>query len=198
MINFSEEDKKYIEKNEGTYSARGVSDVLATLGKKFGEEKKEEFKKEMKDAGYDIYFEGRETKIVPLKIFIALIIGEKYFFNLDEEGVKEIGRESAKLSFLLKFASKLLMSLDMLVKNANEGWKKYYNTGELFIIEFNSEENKIIGEVRDFLGHPLHCKHIEGYFEQIIFFVTGKKITCREEECLFRGGTTHRYIMRWE
>ncbi len=198
MINFSEEDKNHIESNKGSYSARGVSDVLATLGKKFGEEKKEEFKKEMKESGYDIFFEGKESKTIPVKTFIALIVGEKYFFGMNEAGVKEIGKESAKLSFLLKFASKLLVSLDMLVKNANEGWHKYYNTGELFIVEFNKEEKRIIGEVRDFIGHPLHCKHIEGYFEQIIFFVTGKKIICHEEECFFKESDTHRYIMTWE
>jgi hypothetical protein len=198
MINFSEEDKNYIENNEGTYSARGVSDVLLTLEKKFGKERKEEFKKEMKEAGYDIFFEGKESKTIPVKIFIALIVGEKYFFGMDEAGVKEIGKESAKLSFLLKFASKLLISLDMLVKNANEGWHKYYNTGDLFIVEFNKEEKKIVGEVRNFNGHPLHCRHIEGYFEQIIFFVTGKKVVCHEEECLFKGNGAHRYVMIWE
>jgi Holliday junction resolvase len=198
MINFNEEDKKYIDSNKGTYSARGVSDVLSTIEEKFGKEKKEEFKRAMQEAGYNVFFEGKESKTIPLVTFIALIVGEKYFFEIEEEEVKEIGKESAKLSFLLKFASKLLASLDMLVKNANEGWRKYYNTGELFIVEYNKEEKKIIGEVRDFLGHPLHCKHIEGYFEQIIFFVTGKKITCHEEECVFRGGKVHRYIMRWE
>lgn len=198
MINFSEEDKNYIDNNEGTYSARGVSDVLLTLEKKFGKQKKERFKNEMKEAGYDIFFEGKETKTIPLKTFIALIVGEKYFFGLDETGVKEIGKEAAKLSFLLKFASRLLVSLDMLVKNANEGWHKYYNTGELFIVEFNKEERKIVGEVRNFTGHSLHCMHIEGYFEQMIFFVTGKKIVCYEEECPFKGGNVHRYVMSWE
>jgi hypothetical protein len=52
--------------------------------------------------------------------------------------------------------------------------------------------------VRNFNGHSLHCRHIEGYFEQIIFFVTGKKIVCYEEECLFKGGDVHRYVMTWE
>ncbi len=45
MINFSEEDKNYIESNKGTYSARGVSDVLTTLGEKFGDEKKKSLSK---------------------------------------------------------------------------------------------------------------------------------------------------------
>ncbi len=198
MIELSQKDKEYIENNKGSYYARGLVAVFDVIEKKFGKEKKEEFKEEVKMLGYDVSNEGKNQGIIPLQSFITVIVAQKQFFNLSRQEEKEMGRDAAKISFLVRFASKLFVSLDVICENANNGWHKYYSTGELVVTELNKDQKRIVGEIRDFNGHPSHCIFVEGYLEQIICFVTGKKVSCEEEECLFRGGNLHRYILTWE
>lgn len=194
MVNLTEQDKEYINSNKGSYTARGVIDLLVTVEKKLGIEKRSKIVEEMKMLGLDL--SGiKETSIIPLTTFITLLIVKKQVLNLSDEEIYDLGREAAKLSFVLKYASRLLLSLDVICKNANVGWHKYYKTGELTVTELNKEERRIKGEVRNFTGHPIHCRYIEGYFAQMIFFVTGRETKCYEEECIFNGGSVHRYVM---
>lgn len=190
----TKEDWDYINSNKGNYSARGTIDVLITIEKNIGIEAKNKVVEAMNSLGTDI-LSVKETSIVPLATFIKLLVVKKRVLELDDAAVSMIGKEAAKRSFLLKYASRLLLSLDIICKNANVGWRKYYKTGSLFVTHLDKENGKIIGEVRDFTGHPVHCKFIEGYFSQMIFFVTGKEVECREEECVFKGGKVHRYVM---
>ncbi len=50
-------------------------------------------------------------------------------------------------------------------------------------------------ELRDFVGHPVHRLYIEGYMEELIYLVTGKKTKCKEESCIFKGGDVHRFTI---
>ncbi len=194
MVVITKEDWDYINSSKGGYIGRGANDVLVTVEKNFGVAAKNKIIEELLSFDIDI-LKVKENSIIPVSTYMTLLVVKKQVLNLDEDGLSKMGRETAKLSFLLKYASRLLISLDTICKNANVGWHKYYKTGELVIIKFDKEEGKIVGEVRDFTGHPAHCKFIEGYFSQMIFFVTGKEVSCYEEECIFKGGKVHRYVM---
>ncbi len=198
MINLSEKDKDFIKDTEGTYSARGIMDNLAVIKTRFGEEGVENIKKEMKDIGYDI--DGmKEGDKAPVSYFIVFLLVKKKFFNLDDEGLREMAKESAKLSFLLRFASRLLASVETICKNANVGWRKYYDSGELHVVEVDKEKKRIVGEVSNFKGHPVHCVHLEGYFSQIISFVVGKETVCQEKKCSLKNeGDVHQFVITWE
>ncbi len=198
MITLNEKEKELVDSTEGTYSARGITDVLFALEQKFGAEAKEKTKREMAEMGYDVS-KVKETTTVPVSYFIVLLLVQQKLFDLSDEDVRGVARESAKISFLLKFASKLLVSLEVLCKSANVGWRKYYNSGELQVTEINKEKKRIVAELSNFVGHPVHCIHLEGYFEQILFFVIGKTVTCREEKCPFKNeGDVHRFVVTWE
>ncbi len=199
MINFNQTDKDCIEKNkEGTYAVHGVKTLLDLLGKKFGEDKKREFKEEMKKLGYDFYFEGKKMERIPIAHFIAFDAGKKHFFNLSEEMEREIGRDVIKGSFLIRVVSRIFISLDSFCKNANSAWHRYFSEGKLVVTDIDKEKKKVTLELRDFFGHPSLCRCLEGNLEQSFFFVTGREATCREEECVLKGGNLHRYIINWE
>lgn len=200
MINLSKEDKDYTNRTKGNIASRAVSDHLSVLKEKFGEGVEEKMQKEVNDLGYDIdILNVRERKTVPIAFYVTFLVIERELFNLDNEGMRELGRESAKRSFLLRFASNLLISLDMMCKNANTGWRKYYETGEFKVTNFDKEKKEIVGEITNFVGHPDHCRFLEGYFEQLIFFVSGKKGRCREKDCIFiDNGDVHRFIITLE
>ncbi len=196
MVIITKEDWDYINSNRGSYSARGMLDVLTTVENNFDSKAREKLIEEMSILGIDIS-NIRETSIVPLTTFITLLVVIKQVLDLDEKEMLKLGGDAAKLSFVLKYASRLLLSLDIICKNANVGWYKYYKTGELIVTELNKEKGKVVGEVRNFTGHPLHCRFMEGHFSQMIFFITGKAVDSYEEECVFKGGKVHRYVMNF-
>lgn len=201
MINLSQKDKEYIDKTEGLFSSRGIRDTFNIFEKKVGAEGVEDIIEEMKNQGYDLdpVIKG-EQKEIPVKFFVAFLVVAQKLFNLTDEEIKEMGREGGKLSFFLRFASKLLISVDILYKNADVGWKKYYKDGggDLCAVELDKNNCKTVLELRNFVGHPAHCLYIEGYMEQLLLLVTGKKATCEEKECLFNDGRVHRFVITWE
>lgn len=198
MINLTEQDKKYIDSNHSLCNtSRGTIDFLNIVERKFGEGKKEIIIKEMKELEFDIS-DLKESTAIPLRNFIAMLVVTKEALNLKDEDMYEIGREGGKISFLFKFASRLLVSIEAICENVNNAWHKYYREGDFQIIELDKERKRITAEIRDFKGHPLHCKYLEGFFSQMFFFITGKKTKCYEEECVFKGGNAHRYILEWE
>jgi len=200
MINLTEKDKEYIEKTEGDFAARGVSDHLYILRREYGEGVVDKLQKEINELGYDIDIKGiKENKNIPASFYIVFLLIERELFNLDEDGMRKIGKESAKRSFLLRFASNLLISMKTLSKHANTGWRKYYEKGNLYSPSLDMEKKEAVVELTDFVGHPVHCRYLEGYFSQLVYFVTGKEATCREEECMFEGGgDIHRFVIKWE
>ncbi len=198
MINLTEQDKKYIDSNDGLYNThRGIVDFLSIIERRFGKEKKEIIIEEMKNLGFDISDLMTSTNI-PLRTFIAMFVVTKEVLNLKDEDMYEIGREGGKISFLFKFASRLLVSIEAVCENVNNAWHKYYRDGDFRIVELDKEGKKIVAEIREFKGHPLHCKYLEGFFSQMFFFITSKKTKCYEEECIFKGGEAHRYVLEWE
>ncbi len=199
MIELSKEDREYIKRNSGTTIARTIIDHISVLEKDYGHEIKKDIMKGMDEIGYNLdIFNIKPGDNIPVSHYMAFFVVKKELFSLDEEGVKDIGRKIARISFLLKFTSRLFVSLEMVAKNANSAWRKYYEKGDIRITEADSEKRRLVIELDNFVGHPLHCKHLEGYLEQIVFFVVGKKVLCTEEECLFRDGSFHRYILTWD
>jgi predicted hydrocarbon binding protein len=201
MVTFSEKDIEYINNTKGLFSLRGIKDTLKIFEEKFSRGDVEKIIVEMKEKGYDIEEILRDDKKdVSVNYFIVFLLVAQKVLNISDDGIKEMGREGGKLSFLLRFASMLLISVDVLYKNANVGWKKYYKNeaGELHGIELDKENKRTVLELRDFVGHPVHCKYIEGYMEQLIFFVTGKKTHCEETGCVFKGDNSHRFLVTWE
>ncbi|GEM_PF-1570663 len=201
MISLSEEDKKHIAATKGGFAARGVLDHLYVLRRSFGDNVEEKIQKEVDSLGCDIQISQiKEGEKIPASFYMTFLIIEKELFRLDDEGIRRIGKDSAKRSFLLRFASSFLVSMEMLGKHANSGWRKYYDEGTLVVKDLDMKEKKAVGELTDFVGHPVHCRYLEGYFSQLVFFVTGRKAICREEKCMFEGGEDriHRFLIKWE
>ncbi len=203
MVTLTEKDKKYIENTEGTVLARAAIDHLTVLERKHGKKVKGDIKREMENVGYSLdTFKIKPAERIPTSHYMAFFVVEKQLFNLDDEGIREMGRETAKMSFLLRFASSLLISIETLCKNSNVAWNKYYRGGggELYITELKKEEKILRGELRNFLGHPIHCRYMEGYFGQVVSLVAGGEAKCREEKCPFseEESNVHRFMATWK
>ncbi len=200
IAEITEEDKKYIQSTNGIFSTRGIRDTLKVVEQEFGEDVVNEITEKMENLGFAINSSIRgEKEGVDASFFVMLVLVIKKHLNLNDEELQKIAINAAKLSFLLRFASKLMISVNVLFDNADMAWKKYYiKGGQLFPLKLDQENNYMLLEVRDFIGHPTHCCYLEGYIQQIVHFVTRKDTTCKEEECIFKGGSVHRYRVSWE
>ncbi len=199
MLSLTEKDKDSINKETGKYSVRGFFDDMEFIERKFGKEKLEELKKELGKSNINV-FDYKKTKEVPISSYLTFLVLSRKFFNLSDEEMREMGRDSAKASFIIKFASRFLISIKTICNNSQEAWERYHkNAGSFKVAQVDEENKKIVTEIHNFKGHPDYCLHLEGFFEQLIFFVTGKKGRCREESCALKDDSeVHRFVVTWE
>jgi predicted hydrocarbon binding protein len=200
MATLTQEDRKIINSNKGhSYFVKGLMERLSMIEKNYGKEGVKRVEEEMQKAGYDFDIsELKKKKIMPHDLFIAFLVVEAKIFDYDDHRLRAIGREMVAVSYITKFLSKFLISIDMLCKNANRVWKKY-NPGELKIIDLDKKKKRAEFEIdNNPPGHPFYCRTLEGYIGGVFSLVVGKEAKCREEECVFDGKKKkHRFLVSW-
>jgi hypothetical protein len=123
----------------------------------------------MVDLGYSLKYEEIEKyQWYPVQMDALFLILSKEIFNWGEKEMWEWGRWAAKTHFLTKMMIKYFVSKELLAKNANKSWRKYYTRGEL-IFTFKEKEGKV--ELKDFVIHPDHLSYLTGYLYQIASLV---------------------------
>jgi hypothetical protein len=163
------EDLKIINKMKGQIIGSSLKADRKFILEKLGEESLRKVEKEMVDLGYSLKYEEIEKyQWYPVQMDALFLILSKEIFNWGEKEMWEWGRWAAKTHFLTKMMIKYFVSKELLAKNANKSWRKYYTRGEL-IFTFKEKEGKV--ELKDFVIHPDHLSYLTGYLYQIASLV---------------------------
>ena len=205
MVELTGEDKKYIDNTKTEVIPGVIFDHIKFLDNRFGEGSGEKVIKEMASLGYDLDVEEIKNKYsVPASLFIAFLVVGKRLFDMNDEDMRQMGKEEARFSFILRFISRFLVSLKTIMKNCDTFWKKYFpEGGEMCLVSFEEEERKIVVELSDFVGHPDYCRFLEGYITQLFRLASGKEGEVREEGCYFEDvfnqdkEAKHRFVINW-
>ena len=173
---------EYIEKKEGKKALSKIEEKLAQYGYPVNS-------KEIRALGW-----------YPVGFTAALLFAVSEVLNWGEKEMKEMGKAEPKVSFLVRYLAKYLISIKRLYQAATIFWKKTYSFGKLETIELNEKEKYAILRIKDFNVHPFFCRYLEGYFETISGFVLrgAIKIWSQEVKCNFKGDSFHEFIIRWE
>ncbi len=186
-----------LKKMEG--EVRGVvfkTDLEFVLKEK-GKEGLKKLKEKLKEIGCEIDYEKiNPMGFYPLGLRIISLLAIKEVFNFNEEKIKEMGSSAPKLSLLIKLFVKFFFSIQKTAVQVPEIWKKHYTIGNLEV-EVNEEKRYVILRLKDFLGHPIFCVYLEGYFSTISQIVVNQPVTSQETKCPFKGGDFHEYLIRW-
>lgn len=164
-----------------------------------GEEGLRKVEREMARLGYPLKYRGLEDfQWYDEKMNLILHVSQKVF-DWDDEMMREMGRWTAKISFITRVMMRYFVSLERVIRELGKYWGRYHTTGRLVPEEMDEKRRHLTLVLKDFSpGYPAPCRYLEGYFYQIAsYLVPQEKLEVRETGCAFRGGKEHRFRVTW-
>lgn len=163
-----------------------------------GKEALSELEDKMQSLGYPIkYQKMRAMGWCPLGVRVLSLLAIKDMFNWSDEEVRAMGYSAPAYSLVAKLFMKALASPKLAFSRAPDYWTTHYDVGELEM-DFDERGRHINISIKEFKGHPILCKYLEGYLERAIQIVLARqKVSCVETKCVFRGDSYHKYYLSW-
>lgn len=127
------------------------------------------------------------------------LLAIKKVFNWKNKDIRELGRFATAVSLVVRIYMKFFHSVDIMAKKAPEMWNNYFTIGSLSIPDYDEEKKYAVAIIKDINLHPVFCRTMEGYFENIVkMIVRAKKVRCHETECALKGTKCHRFLIKWQ
>lgn len=197
--NISQEEALKIIHSEGEVRGAVLKTDKNFILKKGGEEKVKEVEKELERMGYPLLYDEIQTmSFYPFGVRIISLFAIAKIFNLDSEGIREIGMMAPKSSVLIKIFTKYFLSVEQTLNKVGEVWEKHSTVGKAEAKEVNEKEGYAIFHFSGINFHPIYCSYLAGYLSGIISMTVSKKVDVEETICSFRGGEVHEFKATWE
>ena len=195
----TKEIAKKLMEVEGEGRGVALKGQLEFVLKEKGEEGLKEIEEEMARVDCPIkYREIRAMEFYPVGWEAVNLLAMKKLFNFQEEDFKRMAEFESKTSLVMRVFLKYLFSIDKMVKEVPQIWKKNYTKGNLRLIDFKEEEKRVILRLEDFSLHPIHCFCLKSYIASIMKMMLKKDVSSKEIKCTFWGDEYHEFIFRWE
>lgn len=180
---------------------RGIhlrNDAEYILAKK-GQKGLGKVEKELAGLGYPIkYAEIKNMEFYPAGLRVLSLLAAKKVFDWGDEKVRDMCSFAAGVSFVVKLYMKFFYSIPKILEKASKMWREYWTEGRLEVKGYNEEEKYAVLRIEDFNLHPIYCRCLEGYMAGLTKMVTKSgEAECRETECVFKGGKTHEFEIRY-
>ncbi|MFQ6049875.1 MAG: hypothetical protein ACE5J0_02440, partial [Candidatus Paceibacterales bacterium] len=127
------------------------------------------------------------------------LLAIKKVLGFSDEKIEEMGAEVPKYSSVIRFAMKflgLVRNVETYYQNIPRMWKRFVTVGE-FWAESNEEKKRVIIRIKALNIHPILCTYLLGILPAFHEIARGRKATCQETKCPFRGDNYHEFINRW-
>jgi len=164
-----------------------------------GQDGVDKVEKELARVGYPIkYAKIKNMEFHPSGMRILSLLAAKKVFKWGDEDIRDMCGFAAGVSFIVKLYMKFFYSIPKILEKASKMWREYWTEGRLEVKSQNEEERYAVLHVEDFDLHPIYCRCLEGYMAGLTKMVTkSRKAECRETECVFKGGKTHKFEIRY-
>ncbi|MCX8174312.1 MAG: hypothetical protein N3F63_06890 [Thermoplasmata archaeon] len=133
---------------------------------------------------------------VPLATLAKFFDASLILFDGDLEKIRDMGRESIKVSFLGRTILPYIFSVNYILTRAPEVWKDHYPVGELVVLENEVKRTRIV--VKNFQVNKLWCIYTLGYFIGIGELCKLKNIVGTEPKCVHEGNDSCEFELSWE
>ncbi len=163
----------------------------------------EELEKELEQLGCPIkYDEIRAFDFYPIAWRAISLLAIKKVFNWGDEDIRELCAFSTYVSLIMKIFTEFLASIDKLSKQGPEYvpkmWREYFTEGQIELSDYDLDKKYVVIELKDFPGHPIFCRCLEGYFARLTeIMVKAKPAKCRELKCQYKGDDHHEFRIEW-
>jgi len=163
-----------------------------------GEEGLRKLEEEMEKCGYPIKYKKIKTMgFYPLGLEGLVLLIIKRLFNFSDEKIKEMAVRQAKISILIRLFTKSFLSIKKAAVLVPKMWKTIYTVGRAEVAEINEKEKYAVLIIKDFSITPIYCLYLIGYFSTLLQLIVGKKVTCEETKCIYRGDEYHEFLLKW-
>lgn len=197
--NISQEESLKIIHAEGEVRGAVLKTDKNFILKKGGEEKLKEIEKELEKMGYPLLYNSVETmNFYPFGVRIISLLAIAKVFNLNNEGVKEIGEMAPKSSVLIRVFTKYFLSVEQTLKKVGEIWGKHSTVGKAEAQEVSEKEGRAVFHFSGLNVHPIYCDYLCGYLSGIIEMTISKKVSVEETKCSFKEGEVHEFKATWK
>ncbi len=140
----------------------------------------------------------KPMELYPEGISVFLVLMAREMFNLDDDGIFEMGKTGMKLSLFLKIITRHFAPFKKCFEENPKYWGKHFDFGKVEPVELNEEEKRAVIRIIGYNYHPIMCLYHQGYFLQFTNLIIGAKGAVIEEiKCVHRGDPCHEYIIRW-
>lgn len=194
----SKEEVKELISIEGY--ARGVSlkdygsYVLAEKGQK-GLDKLEAV---LKETGHPLNFKDvKAMNFYPLGLEGMILLGIVRIFNMNDEDIREMAVHQAKVSLLIRLFAKYFFSVKTVASVVPRMWDTFYSIGKAWAPQIDEGKREVVLMIEGFRLVPSHCIYFSGYFAGVLQMVVGKKVSCIETKCIYKGDDHHEFLLKW-
>lgn len=194
----SKEEINRLMKVPGEVRGIGPKNIAEFVFREKGKEGLEKIEEVIAKLGYPIkYKEIKPMDFYPVGLVAVTEIIIKKLFCYDDKKFREIGEFEVKSSPIRRLFIQYFISIKKLAQGGPNIWRRYHNSGDLKVVELDSKKRYAIVRLENFPLHPLHCQYHIGYLSTISQLVVGKKTTCQETKCNFRGDKYHEFLIKW-
>ena len=185
-------------KTEGQGRGVALKGQMEFILKEKGKEGLKEVEEEMAKVGCPVkYREIRAMEFYPVGWEAVNLLAMKKLFNFSEDDFKRMAEFESKTSLIMRVFLKYLFSIDKMVKEVPEIWKRNYNKGELKVMYFNEKEKQVIIRLEDFSLHPIHCFCLKSYIASIMKMMLKTEVSSKQVKCTFLGDKYHEFVFKW-
>jgi hypothetical protein len=193
----SKEEFDELMRIKGKTAGVAIREHKAFILKEKGREGLKKLENTIVGLGYPGYRKIKPMSFYPVGLYALTLMVVKRLFNFDDKKFEEMGRFNAKLSIVIRFFMRFLISLDKAVKGVSKMWRRYYTIGSLRVIDQDERKRYGILRLENFNLHPLHCQVSKGYFSTILEMIVKKSVICEETKCVHRGDEYHEFLLKW-
>jgi predicted hydrocarbon binding protein len=199
MYDLNQEDYFKIIHSEGEVRGAVLNTDKNYILRKGKEEKLKEVERVIEEMGYPLlYNEVQTMNYYPFGLRVLSILAIAKVFNLDKDGVREMGALAPKSSVLIKVFTKYFLNVEQTLNKVGEIWEKHYTLGKAEAKEIREKEGSAVFHFYKIDIHPIFCVYLSGYMAGIIEMTVSKKVDVEETICSFRGGDVHEFKASWE
>ncbi len=166
---------------------------------KAGEEgvKRVEEELEKMNCPFSYEEEADNMSFYPVGMRTMSIVAISRAFNLDKDGIIEMGFNAPKFSLMIKFFMRYFLSPGKIFEKAGEIWGKHYTIGKLVPIEINEEEKYMKAHISDTELHPIFCDYLCGYFSSIMKMGLGDDAAGGKLRCSYEINNGYEFTIKW-
>ncbi len=177
-----------------------LKNKFAFVADREGEEGVRRVEERLREWGIELEADKlRDFNFYPEHTETLFLMAVQHTLEWNAEQYREMGHFAAKHSIIARLMMKYFVSVSRAAKKANTYWGKYRTAGTLVAESIREQDNEVTLRLSDFMGHPLLCRYLEGYFAQVTSYVVEGEAVSRETECPLEDTSTdvHRFLVSW-